>query len=141
MTIERFEDLQVWKDARVLTQQVYQISNGDRFSRDFRLKDQVRGSSISIMSNIAEGFEYYSVKQFQRYLSFAKGSAGELRSQFYVAFDAKYITKEKLQSLISEAESISKQCAGFMKYLDSYDNDNYAGEPEDFLTIINYDRA
>ena len=138
--ISKFEDLPVWQDSRVLTRQIYELTRSSVFDKDYRLKGQLRGSSLSMMSNIAEGYEYASTKQFIRYLNIAKGSSGELRSQLYVAMDAKYIDAGKMNELKDQATSISKQCAGLIKYLKGYDqNDIIVKEydSERFLDVIN----
>ena len=118
--IRQFEDLPVWQDARKLTRKIYQVTKKHSFSQDLRLKSQLQSSSVSAMSNIAEGFEYQSKRQFIKYLYIAKGSAGELRSQLYVAFDNEYITESELDELKNEATAISKQCSGLITYLEQY---------------------
>ena len=94
--IKQFEDLDVWQKARELTRLIYQISSENNFAKDFGLKDQIRRSSVSILSNISEGFERGSNKEFILFLSYAKGSCGELRTQLYVALDQNYIDKYKV---------------------------------------------
>lgn len=136
MKISRFEELPVWKDARNLTKEVYRITNTGDFSKDYRLKDQVRSSSVSMMSNIAEGFESQTTKQFIRYLYIAKGSCGEFRSQLYVSLDVGYLNEATANKLIAEAESISKQFSGLINYLEGYENKNMIREPESFFQII-----
>jgi len=116
-TIKRFEDIKSWQNARILTQLVYQLSSEEVFSRDFSLKDQIRRSAISIMSNIAEGFESHTQPLFVKYLGLARASAGELRSQVYIAFDLKYITDEELKKLLDIAEKVSRQIFRFVQYL------------------------
>ena len=86
-TIEKFEDIQSWKISREITKDIYRITKNDRFSRDFGLRDQICRSAVSIMSNIAEGFERDGNKEFINFLSIAKASSGEVRSQLYVALD------------------------------------------------------
>lgn len=86
--IERFEDIEAWKKARELTKRIYEITDRGNLARDFGLKDQIKRSSISIMSNIAEGFERDGDNEFRQFLSIAKGSVGELKAQLYVALDA-----------------------------------------------------
>jgi four helix bundle protein len=139
MNIKRFEDLPVWQDARKLTKQIYDVTGQGNFSKDYRLKDQIRASSVSIMSNIAEGYENMSNKQFVRYLYIAKGSSGELRSQLYVALDAGYLDKKRMEELKKKTESISKQCSGLITYLEGYDNQGMVREMDndDFILIIN----
>jgi len=85
--IERFEEIEAWQDARLLVKGIYEVTDGGRFARDFGLRDQIRRAAISTMSNIAEGFERGSDKDFIRFLYMAKASAGEVRSQLYVAMD------------------------------------------------------
>ena len=85
--ITRFEDLEVWKEGRWLTQSVYEVTKNGRFSQDYALRDQIRKASISITSNIAEGFARNSNKQFLYFLAIAKASASEVLSQLYVALD------------------------------------------------------
>jgi four helix bundle protein len=115
--IERFEDIEAWKRARQLTRKVYALSREGAFSRDFGLKDQMRRSSVSSMSNIAEGFERDGTQEFIHFLSMAKGSSGELRSQLYVALDEGYITQQQFDELYDDAEAISKMAARFIEYL------------------------
>ena len=117
--VQRFEDLESWKKARLLTTRVYELSNTGTFARDFALRDQMRKAAISIMSCISEGFERESGdKDFRHFLSMSKGSAGELRSQLYTALDAKHITAEQFAELTSLAIEVSKLLSGFIAYLD-----------------------
>jgi four helix bundle protein len=102
--IEKFEDINAWKKARELTKEIYLLTNNGDFSKDYALKDQVRRCSVSISSNIAEGFERQSDKEFARFLYIAKGSCGELRSQIYIALDVNYINKEQAQEIQNKAE-------------------------------------
>ena len=88
--IERFEDVESWKKGRELCQMVYRFTNQDAFSRDFALRDQIRRASISVISNIAEGFESQNDRTFIRYLYIAKASCGEVRAQAYIALDQNY---------------------------------------------------
>ena len=117
--IRQFEDLPVWITARLLTRRVYELTGESMWSRDYGLRDQIRRSAVSIMSNIAEGFESDSPSQFQRYLGYAKGSAGEVRAQLYVALDAGYISQETLDEVSESARSCSRQLHGFIAYLHS----------------------
>ncbi len=118
-TIECFEDLVSWQKARLLTKVIYQASDTGRFASDFGLRDQIRRASVSIMSNIAEGFERGGNKEFRQFLSHAKGSAGEVRSQLYVALDAEFISTDHFNSLKTQVLDISKLIAGLMHYLDT----------------------
>lgn len=116
-TIKRFEELEVWKKARILANDVFEIINDGTLSKDFKLRDQMNGSSGSIMDNIAEGFERSSKLEFINFISIAKGSAGELRSQFYRSFDRKHLSDEKFKVLFAKAEEIGKMLGGFIEYL------------------------
>ena len=115
--IEKFEDIQAWKLAREVTRQIYEISSTEKFSRDFALVNQIRRASISIISNIAEGFERSGNKKFIQFLAIAKGSCGEVRAQLYVAFDQKYIDETKFRGIAEKLNETSRLIAGFMKYL------------------------
>jgi four helix bundle protein len=116
-TVKKFEDLEMWKKSRLLCNEVFEIICSEKFSTDFRLKDQINGSSGSVMDNIAEGFDRGSRLEFLNFLSIAKGSAGEVKSQLYRAVDGKYITNKKFDELYSLAEEISKIISAFMNYL------------------------
>jgi len=117
--IERFEDLEVWQLTRNLLKSIYQLTAQIKFSKDMVLVNQIRRSAISIMSNIAEGFERKSKKEFIHFLYTAKGSCGELRSQLFIASDLSYIKNEEFEENYQLAEKISKSLAGFIKYLQS----------------------
>jgi four helix bundle protein len=121
-TAKRFEDLEVWQRAKDLTNLIYKHSTDGIFSRDFGLRDQMRRAGVSIMSNIAEGFESQTQATFIKYLGHAKGSAGELRAQLYIARDQGYISQENFSEMFSLAEVCSKQLARFIQYLESQPN-------------------
>ena len=121
-TAKRFEDLEVWQRAKDLTNLVYKYSTDGVFSRDFGLRDQMRRASVSIMSNIAEGFESQTQAMFIRYLGIAKGSSGELRAQPYIARDQGYISNEDFETMFSSAEICSKQLTRFIQYLETQPN-------------------
>ncbi len=121
-TIERFEDIEAWKVARALTQQIYQLSERGGFARDYGLRDQMRRAAVSVMSNIAEGFESRSQAMFADFLGRAKGSAGELRAQLYVALDAGYLSQEEFSRLKTETEHCSRLISRFISYLDTQPN-------------------
>jgi four helix bundle protein len=94
-TIERYEDIQGWQRARELTKFIYAITKQEALARDFSLKDQIRRAAVSVMSNIAEGFERGGRAEFIQFLSIAKSSAAEVQSQLYVALDQEYVTPEQ----------------------------------------------
>ena len=110
----RFEDLPVWKLAKDLAVKIYQVTKGEKFRRDYGLIDQIRRASISISSNIAEGFERGSKKEFIQFLYIAKGSLGEVRSQLQVSYELRYINKENLNSLLSQSYDLSNQLGAFI---------------------------
>ena len=116
-TAKRFEDLEVWQRAKELANLIYKLSSDGEFARDFGLRDQMRRAAVSIMSNIAEGFESQTQALFIKYLSYAKGSAGELRAQLYIAKDQGYLTEEQFNAALSLAEISSKQLTRFIQYL------------------------
>jgi four helix bundle protein len=118
-TIEKFEDLEVWKNARALCNGIYPLTNSGTFERDFKLRDQINGSSGSVMDNISEGFERDGKLEFRQFLSIAKGSCGEVRSQLYRALDRNHITEQEFQTLKKQCEEISKQLKSFIRYLNS----------------------
>ena len=117
-----FEKLDVWIDARCLSRQIYEISSQGHFKRDFSLRDQIRRSCISVVSNIAEGYERGGDKEFHQFLSHAKASAGELRAQLFMCLDLGYLSAEEFSDLRQKALSISRQLSGLMKYLKQSDH-------------------
>jgi four helix bundle protein len=117
MEIERFEDLEVWKQERVLSKMVFDITSQAPFKNDFRFRDQIKASSGSVMDNIAEGFERDGNKEFQQFLSIAKGSCGETRSQAYRALDYGYIDQPTFESLLNQALSLSRQLSALITHL------------------------
>ena len=116
-TIERSEDIEAWKMARELTRLVYEKTSVGRFSRDFGLKDQIRCAAVSVMSNIAEGYERDGTKEFLHFLSMAKGSCGEVRSHLHVALDQKYLSCDEFSLLHERAVGVSRVLSGVMRYL------------------------
>lgn len=110
-------DLRTWKRARELTKAIYQVTSTGEFARDFSLRDQIRRASVSIMSNIAEGFERKRDKEFKYFLSLAKGSTGEIKAQLYVALDAKFISKSQFAQLYDLAADIGHLINGLIRYL------------------------
>ncbi len=114
---KKFEDLGVWQKSRILVQAVYQVSSTETFRKDFELIRQIRGAAVSIMSNIAEGFERGGDKEFLQFLAQAKGSCGEVRSQLYVALDQEYVNTTIFEELSGRASEVNRMISGFMKYL------------------------
>ena len=110
--IARFEDFIAWQKARKLTAKVYKATEQVKFQRDCGLRDQMRRAAVSIMANIAEGFERGRPAEFHQYLSVAKASCAELRSHLYVALDAQYLTNEDFDRLKSEAEEAGRILGG-----------------------------
>jgi four helix bundle protein len=115
--IERFEDLEAWQKARVLVRETYGVVKRGDFARDLELRRQICGAVVSVMSNIAEGFERDGNKEFLPFLSPAKGSCGEVRSQLYVALDQGYVSRECFEWLTDLAKETSRLISGLMTYL------------------------
>ncbi len=116
-TFKTFEDIGAWQKSRGLTREVYRATGRGSFSKDYGLRDQIRRASVSIMSNIAEGFERSGSGEFGQFLATAKGSAGEVRSQLYVALDQEYLSQEAFKALLNKAAEISRMISGLMTYL------------------------
>ena len=110
--IERFEDLIAWQKARILTREIYAVTKLKSFSTDYALIDQMRRASVSIMSNIAEGFERSRPGEFHQFLSTAKGSCGELRSHLYVSLDAGHVPEQRFEDLLMAAEEVGRVTGG-----------------------------
>jgi len=113
--IERFEDFVAWQKARALTAAIYKATSEGNFAKVFGLKDQIRRASVSIMSNIAEGFERGRSSEFHQFLSIAKASCAELRSQLYVALDAGYLSQEAFNKLMTIAIEVGQIVGGLRK--------------------------
>ena len=116
-TIKRVEDIQAWQKARAVCKRIYLITNDGRFARDFGLRDQIRRAAVSILSNIAEGFERGGSREFMQFLAIAKGSAGEVRAQLYGALDQDYVHRHVFEEVIGEVDEISKMINGLISYL------------------------
>ena len=116
-TIQKFEDLEIWKKSRILSDKVYPLTFIDPIASDHRMKDQMRGSVGSIMDNIAEGFERGSKFEFINSLTIAKGEIGELKSQLYRRLDNKYITQKLFTELYNLADELTKMITSFISYL------------------------
>ncbi len=110
--VGRFEDLIAWQKARELAKKIYEITRNDRFARDFGLSSQIQRAAVSIMSNIAEGFERDGRGDFHRFLTIAKASCAEVRSQLYIAFDIGYIAQSEFDGLQKQAEEVARIIGG-----------------------------
>jgi len=128
-TAQQFEDLHVWQDARALVNSIYAASKQRDFYRDLSLRDQIRRAATSAMSNIAEGFERGTRKEFIQFLSIAKGSVGEARSQLYVALDQAYLTATRFTELKDMAIALSRRIASFIAYLEKYPHNSRVRKP------------
>lgn len=131
-TVTKFEDLDVWKLSRDIANNIYAVTNKGALNKDYALRDQIRRSAIGISSNIAEGFESGTDKQFARYLKIAKGSAGECRAQLYVALDQQYLSQDEFSNLKEQLLRCSKKLSRLISYLNG--NKNQVNELE-----ISYD--
>jgi four helix bundle protein len=131
-TFKSFEEIEVWKKAREFASKVYTLTLESSFSKDYKLRDQINGSSGSIMDNIAEGFERDGTREFIQFLSIAKGSAGESRAQLYRALDRGHISEETFQQMVFDVLSISKQLSNLINYLkkSEFKGTKYMQEPE-----------
>lgn len=127
-TITRFEDIEAWKTARELTRMIYALTEQEKFAKDFGLKNQIQRASVSVMSNIAEGFESRTQAQFIEYLGRSKASAGEVRCQLYIALDLNYLTDEHFKEVFDLADKSSRQIARFIGYLDSHPQSRHIRE-------------
>jgi four helix bundle protein len=120
-TITKFEDLEIWQEARKLAKEVFLLSKETDLKTDFRFKEQIKASSGSVMDNIAEGFERDGNLEFRQFLSVAKGSAGETRSQIYRLYDCEYISEEQFKDLKNKYENLSGKIKNFITYLNKKD--------------------
>ena len=117
MSINKFEEIESWKEARVLTNNIYSVSNSENFNKDFGLRDQIRRASVSIMANIAEGFDSASNKSFINFLNYSFRSASEVQSFLYVALDQNYISTDEFDSIYNQCNKIKSLIGGFIRYL------------------------
>ena len=120
MKIQKFEDLEAWKEARQLVRLIYDIINqSEQFKRDYKLKEQLTDAVVSVMSNIAEGFARRSNKEFVQFLFISISSASEVQSLLYVAQDLRYINKESFEGAYEQASKVSQINSGLIRYLNS----------------------
>lgn len=117
MKIERFEDILAWQEARKLTNEIYKLTKEEKLEKDFRLKGQLQAASVSIMSNIAEGFARKTNKEFIQFLFIAKGSSAEVQSLLYVLLDQNYIKEEFFSGIYGLLDKISRMLSNLIKYL------------------------
>ncbi len=118
MKIERFEDILAWQEARVLVNMIYdEIKINKEMDRDFRFRDQLTSSAVSIMANIAEGFARKTNKEFIQFLFIAKGSISELQSHLYVAVDQKGLSKDKFKIMYEQTDKVARYVSKFISYL------------------------
>ncbi len=137
MQIKNFEELEIWKEARRLTGEVYKLTKDLKFSKDFDLSRQIQRAAVSIMSNIAEGFERGGNQEFIQFLYIAKGSCGEVRSQIYVALDQQYIDQKQADSLLVMLKRLSVMIKHLIDHLKrsgirgpKYGSSNQSGHSE-----------
>lgn len=117
MKIEKFEDILSWQEARKLTNQIYELTNRHQFKKDLGLCEQIKRAAISIMSNIAEGFDRQSKKEFIRFFDYSSASSSEVQSHLYVALDQKYISEEDFKNAYNQAKKTKSLINGFIAYL------------------------
>ncbi|MCK5426396.1 MAG: four helix bundle protein [Thermodesulfovibrionia bacterium] len=117
MAVRYFEDLEVWKLAREITRQIYELTKKKTFTKDYGLVDQIRRASVSVMSNISEGFERGGNQEFKQFLYVAKGSCGEIRCQLYVALDQKYIMEMEMTEAVEKLKKLSIMLNNLIQFL------------------------
>jgi len=124
MKITKFEDIEAWKKARELTKIIYKMAGQDLFAKDWGLRDQIQRASVSVMSNIAEGFDAGSKPEFCRFLKFANRSCSEIQNQLYIALDQNYINRTTFNNTYDLISDIKKMINGFIRYLLGSSNNN-----------------
>lgn len=122
MGVQRFEDLLAWQKARELVVAIYATTREGAFAKDFGLRDQIQRAAVSIMSNLAEGFERGTRPDFHRFVVIAKASCAEVRSQLYIAFDIGYITEEQLSQIMKQASELARLIGALRASLDDTRN-------------------
>ncbi|REC51258.1 MULTISPECIES: four helix bundle protein [Chryseobacterium] len=120
-SVKRFEDLEIWQLSRALCKDIYDVIESTNLKNNFKLSNQIDSSSDSVMDNIAEGFERNGNREFIQFLSIAKASCGETRSQLYRVFDRNFISEEKFETLKEQTEVLSRKIGSFIKYLNITD--------------------
>ena len=115
--IEKFEEIQAWQRARKLVRDIYEVTSKGNFAKDYSLKDQIKRASISVMSNIAEGYARQTDKEFKQFLHIALGSVAEVQSQLYIAQDLNYISEEEFNRIYEVSSEVARLITGFIKYL------------------------
>ena len=128
-SVEQFEDLGVWQEARQVLRTVYQLSNQREFYRDWGLREQIRRTAAATMSNIAEGFERGGKKEFIHFLTIARGSNGEVRSQLYIARDQEYLTETEFNTTQTSVALLSRRLSTFIRYLENYPRETRSRTP------------
>ena len=116
-SVHRFEDIDAWQEARKLTKTIYALTQTGRFAKDWGLVDQLQRASVSVMTNIAEGFDSSSSPEFVRFLGYARRSASEAQSVLYIALDQGYITDDQFSSAYEQAEKVRRMVTSFSRYL------------------------
>ena len=130
MRIEKFEDTKAWQEARALVKMIYEGTRSSKdFSGDYKLREQIHGAAISVMSNITEGFSRRTTKEFVQFLFIAKGSAAEVQSQLYVALDQAYINEERFDELHAKSDEVARLISGFIRYLLNKDKPQALKQP------------
>jgi four helix bundle protein len=119
-TVQKFEDLHVWQNARGMVQDIYHATKQKPFRQDFALRDQIIGAAVSTMSNIAEGFERGTRREFIQFLNVAKASNGEVRSQLYVALDQEYVDEKAFNLMLESTKALSRRLAKLIDYLQKF---------------------
>jgi four helix bundle protein len=123
MKIQRFEDFKIWQDSRSFVKSIYNLTSHSAFSKDFGLKDQLQRAAVSILLNISEGFERDNNKEFIRFLTFSKGSAGEVRALLYISLDLNYINQKEFDDNFQISISLITQLSNFINYLRHHKKD------------------
>jgi four helix bundle protein len=140
-TIRSFEELEVWKRSRMISAEIFKETMSDSFFKDYALRNQINSASGSIMDNIAEGFERGGRKEFIQFLSYAKGSSGEVNSQLYRAIDRGHISEETFKKFQAEVTEIGKMLGGLIKYLNktTIEGTKYLKEPDSHYQAFHFE--